>query len=149
MHPHCGIETSTKAELLLHFKENHRISQEINPDNIPSKVGKLSYKCIYDRQKCGKKLENVNKIASHICKTHLNKTVMKLSNNSGDLNGSQENQTANSQMVEKTFSFSNIFIVSYDLITVMSSQESPKVLPSTHFNLLVVFIQRMSLVIPI
>lgn len=125
MHPHCGIETSAKAELLLHFKEKHHVTQEIDPDNIPCKLGKLSYKCTYDRQKCGKKLENVNKIASHICKTHLNKTVMKLLNNTGNLNGNQENQAANSQMVEKTFSFSNILIVSWDLIPVMSSQELP------------------------
>ena len=114
MHPHCGIETGTKAELLLHFKDKHQIAQEeIDPDNIPSKMGKLSYKCIYDRHKCGKKLESVNKIATHICKTHLNKTVMKLLNNSGEMNGNQENQSASSQMVEKTFSFSNILIVSW------------------------------------
>lgn len=116
MHPHCGIETSTKDELLLHFKEKHRIVQEIDPDSIPCKMGKLSYKCIYDRQKCGKKLENVNKIASHICKTHLNKTVMKLlnSSSSGTGNDNQENQEdASAQIVEKTFSFSNILICSY------------------------------------
>ena len=104
MYPHCGIEANTKGELLLHFKEKHHV-EEVDPDNIPCKMGKLSYKCIYDKQKCGKKLENLNKIASHICKTHLNKTVMKLLSEDGS--NKQENL-----LEEKTFSFSNILIVS-------------------------------------
>lgn len=80
MHPHCGMEMVLESDLLLHLEEKHDIQEPGDRETAASKFGKLSYKCIYDRQTCGKKLDTLNKIANHICKTHLSKTLVPFTN---------------------------------------------------------------------
>ena len=114
MHPNCGEEANLKSELLSHLKEKHNIEIDFN-EAIPIKFGKLSYKCVYDNHKCAKKLDTINKIANHICKNHLSKTVMKFSNApSNNHNENVDNLENNSSnpIQENTIHFNNIMIVS-------------------------------------
>lgn len=111
MRPHCGVETKLKKDLFVHLKEKHGIEklELIDEETLPSKLGKLSFKCTYDTHKCGKKLESMNKIANHICKVHLNETVMSIS--SAAMATDNEDQA---ESIEKTINFNDIMICPYN-----------------------------------
>jgi hypothetical protein len=105
MHPHCGIEVSLRQELIQHRRAKHKCEENFDEmEELPSRVAKLSYKCIFDVSTCGKKLETVNKIASHICKSHLNRTEIRFGE--ADVGSGEANRTGPMAL------FSNILIVS-------------------------------------
>jgi len=97
MHPHCGIEVSLRQELIQHRREKHKCEENFDEmEVLPSRVAKLSYKCIFDVSTCGKKLETVN--------SHLNRTEIRFGGT--DVGSGEANRTGPMAL------FSNILIVS-------------------------------------
>ncbi len=107
MHPYCGFEASLRSELIEHSRVKHMCEEIFDEmETLPSKIAKMSYKCLFNRSMCGKKLDTVNKIASHICKNHLNKTEIQFENSSVLSHEDQIDKTPPQVL------FNNIFIVS-------------------------------------
>ena len=103
LHSHCSAEFDLETEIDIHLKEKHNIDKVNNQVNF-DKLKKFFYKCIFDSKKCCRKLETVNKIASHICKIHLNGTTIQ----------TQQPHQQNIEWVKQTYEdihFNNIFMV--------------------------------------
>jgi hypothetical protein len=93
----CGRDFTDKQAIIDHLKNDHKLSEaEIN-DNEKKRNYIFNYMCTFDKTSCFKKLDDMHKIAEHICKTHL-------------VNLSSAEKYRLNCLVD--FNYTNIFIVS-------------------------------------
>ena len=67
LHRACGMDFPSEDSLRSHIADTH-LNKE---SSAPKLEFKLAYKCLYSPKECGRKLDSLNQIMNHICKSHL------------------------------------------------------------------------------